>query len=59
MNKPYHKSRSEHYKDIAIAVLITAIATFALGIYATTQYIDSRPAPQVTQVVQAEPAKKQ
>lgn len=37
-SKKYAKSRTEHYKDVIIAVLLTAIASFIAG----TVYADNR-----------------
>lgn len=33
VSKKYAKTRAEHYKDIAIAVLLTGIFAFAGGVY--------------------------
>lgn len=35
--KVYQKTRSEHFKDIAIAVLITGILAFAAGVWYNDQ----------------------
>ena len=32
VSKKYAKTRGEHYKDIVIAVLVTAIIAFGLGV---------------------------
>lgn len=58
-SRKYNKTRAEHYKDITIFVLVTAIIAFIAGL----QFADSNNAKvqaavqAVTPVVSAEPSK--
>ena len=52
--KVYAKSRTEHYKDIVIAILVTGIVAFILG----TNYQSKQAAHVQAAVSQVQPVKK-
>lgn len=57
-SKKYAKTRGEHYKDIVIAVLVTAVVAFIAGsVYANNQHEATAQAVQQA-TAQAEAVKK-
>lgn len=57
-SKKYAKTRGEHYKDIVIAILVTAVVAFVAGsVYANGQHRATAEAVQQA-TAQSEPAKK-
>lgn len=57
-SKKYAKTRGEHYKDIVIAILVTAVAAFVAGAhYANNQHTATDQAVKAA-TVQAEAVKK-
>ena len=59
--KQYNKTRGEHYKDIVITILVTAIVAFIAGVqYQSAQHEAVKSAVDaVAPSVKAEPAKKE
>ncbi len=57
-SKKYNKTRGEHFKDIVIAVLVTAVVAFVAGsVYANGQHTATAQAVQQA-TAQAETVKK-
>lgn len=56
--KSYRKTRGEHYKDIVIAVLVTAVIGFVAGMhFSNSQHAQTEQAVKAAVTVQA-PVKK-
>lgn len=54
IRRVYEKSRGEHFKDIVIAVLITGVITFVLGV----RYANNQAATTATAIQAGTAAKK-